>query len=79
MRNSQGAPTTCNGFEEAVRCQFIRSDYEQTVIDKMKRCKQQNSASDYAQYLQRLIPALLDLFERENWEKFVNGLKPTLK
>lgn len=47
MRNIKAVPTTWNGFEEAVKRQFIPQDYERTVMEKLKRCKQRNSASDY--------------------------------
>lgn len=79
MRNTGGASTTWNGFEEAVKRQFIPPDYERTVMDKLKRGKEQNSASDYIKEFQHLIPVLPDLSEREKWENFVDGRKPALK
>lgn len=65
MRNTQAVPTTWNGFEEAVKRQFIPPDYERTVMEKLKRCKQWDSASDYVKEFQRLSLAHPDLSERE--------------
>lgn len=70
MRNVQGVTTTWKEFEEAVKRQFIPPNYEPSVMDKLKQCKKEGSATDYVKEFRRLILALPHLSEREKWEHF---------
>lgn len=73
------APTTWVDFKNALTREFIPEDHIRRARDKLRRCKQGGSVSKYITEFRNAILAVQDVGEGEKFDRFVEGLKPTVR
>lgn len=72
------APTSWAAFELAFESKFIPADYERSILDELKKCRQKGTATDYVKNLRRLVLTFLEMLENDKWDRIVDGLKSNL-
>lgn len=66
-------------FVQADESELTPANYDLSVIDALKKCKRTGWAEQHVKKFHRPTLSFPDIFEREKWDKFVDGLKSSLK
>lgn len=76
---TQQLPTTWIDFQTAVRTEFIPQDSLRRARDKLRKLEQRTSVSGYLTEFRNIVLAIPGISEEERLDKFVSGLKPTVR
>lgn len=69
-------PTTWEEFVLRLKKQFYPANYAQALRDKLYRCRQFKSVSEYIDRFRAIIIQIPDLSTGDTIDKFIRGLKP---
>eukprot|EP00171_Calliarthron_tuberculosum_P005965 IDg5965t1 len=78
IQSNQG-PASWEAFKIAIKTEFVPADHVRRARDKLKILKQRSSVVRYLSEFRNVILAILDVTKGEKFDKFVDGLKNTIR
>lgn len=77
--NEEQKPTTWTAFVALLRIQFLPTNYQQALRDRLRSCRQRTSVAEFVDRFRRLRVEIGDVAESEALDRFVDGLKAKVK
>lgn len=77
--NSNSSPTTWALFRESIVNEFVPADHARRARDKLRKIKQTGSVEKYLAEYRNIVLTINDMNDGEKMDRFVEGLKYSVK